>query len=246
MVEHVLEVVRTLSELREERGVEIHLDIEPEPDGLLETTREFVEFVNERLLPAAAGARDIGEEDVVGHVRLCLDTCHAAIEFEEASAVFDHLDAAGLRVGKAQVSSALQAEIPADAAARGAVREALGRFVEETYLHQVIGRSADGAARRWADLPAALERLDDSVGDVWRIHFHVPLFVGRAGPLETTQRRTEEFLRETVRRGATDHFETETYTWEALPADLRTDLDEMIERELRWAAERLAPPGQSG
>src|SRR5690606_2033482 len=41
---HMIEVAAYLHQIREEQGKELHLDIEPEPDGVLETGPEFIEW----------------------------------------------------------------------------------------------------------------------------------------------------------------------------------------------------------
>ena len=66
------------------------------------------------------------------------------------------------------------------------------------------------------------------------MHFHVPIFLGRYGELESTQdhlRRCIELVRD---RRTTTHLEIETYTWDVLPADLKASSQESIAREYEW------------
>src|SRR5690606_23265124 len=42
--EHLSEIVQQLHEIEQETGKYLHLDMEPEPDGLIENTQEFIDF----------------------------------------------------------------------------------------------------------------------------------------------------------------------------------------------------------
>ena len=42
-------------------------------------------------------------------------------------------------------------------------------------------------------------------------------------------------------KSISDHLEVETYTWDVLPAELRTEsVDQAIVREMRWVLEALS------
>ncbi len=87
-----------LARLRQETGRMIHIDIEPEPDGLIETTAETLAFFTDRL-PQSVDARE--------HLRVCYDTCHFAVEYEDPAETFAAFERAGVRIGRVQISSAL-------------------------------------------------------------------------------------------------------------------------------------------
>jgi sugar phosphate isomerase/epimerase len=198
-------VVRVADALR---GTRIALALEPEADGALADVNDLVRWWDDRL------DRE--------HVTACFDACHSAVAYEDPEAALAALDAAGIRVGKAQLSAALR--VPA------AARRELERFAEPVYLHQVTERRADGALRSWPDLPEALAA--DGDGGEWRVHFHVPIFVERYGALESTQ----DHLRGVIERvrGVTSHLEIETYTWDVLPPDLKASSVDSIAREYEW------------
>ena len=145
--------------------------------------------------------------------------------------VLPALDAAGVRVGKVQLSAALR--LPP------AARRELERFADPVYLHQVTQCNRDGTVTAWPDLPEALAADGDADGGEWRVHFHVPIFLAAYGRLESTQ----DHLRETVRlvreRHASSHLEIETYTWDVLPADLKVSPVESIAREYEWVLDVL-------
>jgi sugar phosphate isomerase/epimerase len=198
-------IVRMGDELR---GTRIALAIEPEADGALATVEELIRWWPDEL-----------------DATVCFDACHAAVAFEEPDEALDALDAAGIRVGKAQLSAALRLPVVA--------RAELERFADPIYLHQVTQRSADGTLQSWPDLPEALNGCGG--GEEWRVHSHVPIFVERYGALESTQ----EHLRRCIERVETPHLEIETYTWDVLPADLKASSVDSIAREYEWVLDVL-------
>jgi hypothetical protein len=68
----------------------------------------------------------------------------------------------------------------------------------------------------------------------YRAHFHVPIFLEDLGLLKSTQSDIIEVLNIQAANPFTDHLEVETYTWEVLPEDLKTPMDQSISRELNW------------
>src|SRR5690606_11510871 len=76
--QQVAEVALYLARLHHEQGNVLHLDIEPEPDGVLETGEEFMDWYVEELIPAGVklmvNALEIttaeAEEAVKRHIRL--------------------------------------------------------------------------------------------------------------------------------------------------------------------------------
>lgn len=239
--QNVLEVVADLIRLRRQTDRLMHLDLEPEPDGVIETADEFISWFTDYLLPM--GIEQLTEEfkltdeeaeaAICEHVRLCYDVCHFAVGYERPVDVLDKLKNYGLRVGKIQISAALKAEFPDTAEGREQVRQAFAQFNEPTYLHQVVARTRSGELLRFPDLPEALAALDDHQTE-WRAHFHVPLFVSDYGVLKSTQDDIREVLRLQADRMFTNQMEVETYTWGVLPNELKKELVDSIEREMKW------------
>lgn len=253
MTRNIARVAAAMARVREETGKLIHLDIEPEPDGLIENTRETVAFFEHHLLRTGtvlvaetlACSGDTARSAIRNHVQLCYDTCHFAVEYEEPEEALEQFRAAGIGIGRVQVSSALRVPLR-EAAGRGRLAEQLRRFVEPTYLHQVIERRAGGEIRRYADLIEALPHIHDPEAREWRIHFHVPLFVSEYGDFDSTQDDIRAAFRHLASRPLTRHLEIETYTWDVLPPALKQDLLESIHREFAWVLEHFgeapAPP----
>ena len=243
---NVVRVAERLVRLRQEDGTLIHLDIEPEPDCTIENTAETLDFFEHRLLahgaPLLARTFGIGAADardhLLEHVRLCFDCCHFAVEFEDPGAAIARIRGAGIKIGRVQLSSALDVPFPQDPREAERLAERLRPFADATYLHQVVER-ADGSLRHFLDLPDALEHQPASQSRHWRIHFHVPLFTGQYDLLGSTQGYVADVLGHVLRTGATRHLEIETYTWDVLPAGLKLDVLESIAREYQWVLETI-------
>ncbi|MEM1093797.1 MAG: metabolite traffic protein EboE [Bacteroidota bacterium] len=248
MTHHMVDVVAELARIHHATGKLIHVDIEPEPDGVLETSAELVEYVEEWLLPVGGVllAAELGlDEDeattlLLEHVRVCWDTCHVAVMYEDPAEVLARYQTVGLKVGKIQISSALRVELPAAQEARQATQAALAPFVESTYLHQVIQRNNDGTLTAYRDLDQALPHIFAPEAAQWRIHFHVPIFLERYGAFASTQDGIVETLRLFEHQPFTNHLEIETYTWGVLPPDLQQPLGESIRREFEWVRQAQA------
>lgn len=232
---HLTSAARHIAELAERTGRDLHLGLEPEPSCQLETTTETVEFFQEWQTREPAVARD-SLRRVVG---VNYDCCHLAVEFEDATAALDRLAAAGLRLSKLHLSSALR--VKPDAAGRAA----LAAFAEPVYLHQVVVGQGATVRRRFVDLPEAL--ADGEVSrpdDEWRVHFHVPLHAAPGHPFLDTREHLGaalDWLR--LHPGACEHLEMETYTWEVLPPALRLPIEDQLTQEYAWTLRALAQRG---
>jgi hypothetical protein len=240
--QQLAELVAFLMHLQKETGRLIHLDIEPEPDGLLENTAEFIEYYDNWLLPHATDylQRTLGlsarnaTEIIRTHVQLCYDVCHFALAYEEPQNVFDQLASRGIKIGRAQISAALKADLPPGEAERKALADQFKAFSESTYLHQVVVRNNDGSLTQYPDLPPALEHFQDQEAAEWRSHFHVPVFLERYNQLQSTQAEILKVLQILEKQPYTTYLEIETYTWEVLPPEIKLDLGASIQRELAW------------
>jgi hypothetical protein len=189
--------------------------LEPEPCCVIETLAQAVAFFVDHALDRR-------------HLGICLDACHAAVEFEQLDAALAAIRLASISIAKVQLSCGLRVA-PVDAAARAE----LERFAEGVYLHQVVARR-DGELVRFVDLPDALTEARDA--DEWRVHFHVPIFRAEG----STQFELADLLAEHARSPISAHLEVETYTWDVLPAELRDEpIADAIARELRWVIDRI-------
>jgi hypothetical protein len=267
MTRNIVRVAEALVRVRQTEDRFIHLDIEPEPDGLIENSAELVAFYQDWLLPVGgpflADALGIPVDEarrhLLDHIQVCLDTCHVAVEYEEPEVMLARFEQAGIRVGRLQISSALRVNLPGpvesgklrvespdrrnsqfstpDSQLRTLIARQLEPFAESSYLHQVIEQRDDGSLHHYPDLADALPMIHAPRARQWRVHFHVPLFVEEYGLFGSTQEEIRPFFRAAP---FTRHLEIETYTWEVLPPALKEDLSESILREYRWVLEALA------
>ena len=230
-----------LDALAELTGRSIRVGLEPEPGCVVETT-------GDALAPLTAIAHH--------RIGICVDTCHLATSFEDPHTALDALTTARIPIVKSQLSAALHAEHPH----LPEVRAALAAFDEPRFLHQTrtsptLNSVQEGGApiasglRGTDDLGEALEAgaLPDTAP--WRAHFHVPLHAAPAAPLTSTLPVLKTALTRLVggRHPLTRHLEVETYTWQALPPDLRprgrTQLADGIAAELTLARDLLTDLG---
>jgi sugar phosphate isomerase/epimerase len=244
---NLLECTAELWRRAEETGTRIVLALEPEPHCLLERIDETVAFFEtwllagdafEHFLETTGLRRAEGEQAVRRHLGVCLDTCHAAVEFEDPVTIVTHLRAAAIRVAKVQVTTGLKVS-PITARSIERLRD----FADPVYLHQTVIRRGH-TLDRFLDLPEAIAAHErgEAEADEWRIHFHVPVFCEQLDSFENTQAFLRPCLQALVDGGASRHFEVETYTWDVLPPQHRNvPVADAIARELRWTLERLSP-----
>ena len=242
------ETVQALLELHAESGKWIHLDLEPEPDGMLENCGEVIDFFQQWLLPQGgahlAKALNCSVAEAQGHILkyigVCYDTCHFAVSYEKPHEVVERFRQAKIRIGKIQISAAVKLQLGETPAARQTALKRLEPFAESTYLHQVVERSPDGSFRTYSDLIDALPALSDTSGQEWRIHFHVPIFVEDYQTVQSTQDDIKVVLGMLKTDPFCTHLEIETYTWEVLPPAMKRDLAASIEREYEWVLSHMS------
>ncbi|MCR4318472.1 MAG: metabolite traffic protein EboE [Planctomycetes bacterium] len=229
-IRNLVESVIDLYELWQKTGRMIILAIEPEPMTMLETTGELIDFLRERLIPAATARlssskglfHDSAERIVRRHVGICLDLCHQAVMFEDPEQVLLNLSAAGIRVGRVQVSSALR--IPRTQKKHAdALRRDISKFRGDRYLHQIVKQDADGAGTVVGDL----DDLGDkklielaSAGEL-RCHYHVPIYLENIGSVQTTRDYYKRFIKLILEMERSPEFRT-LFPDETIPLEIET------------------------
>ncbi len=244
---NILVVTQELIRIKQKTGVTLHLDIEPEPDGMLESGEEYIQWYEDELLPMGKDnlskkfniQADEAERLIKDHIALCYDVCHFAIGYEQHQQVIDELAAKGLKVGKIQISAALKADLPEDIDQRDPVKNAFARFNESTYLHQVVAKTSGGNLVRYPDLPEALADMENIAVEQWRAHFHVPIFTEEYDLVKSTQADIVTVLDIYKKKPFSNHLEVETYTWGVLPDEKKLPLNDSIVRELNWVTDQL-------
>jgi hypothetical protein len=220
-----------LADLEAQRGRLIYVCLEPEPGCVFDTTDGAIAFFREFLLDGPDAER------VRRYIRVCHDVCHAAVMFEEQSDVFRKFQAAGVLVGKVQVSAAVVAKLGANRDA--ALAQLRRQFVEPRYLHQTVARSPGGKYSFFTDLPDAFENASPD-SDEWHVHFHVPIYLESFGALHTSRPDILAALAAAKQFSDVKHFEVETYAWGVLPDELKQPtLAAGIAEEMKWCASAM-------
>ncbi|MFP6900897.1 MAG: metabolite traffic protein EboE [Opitutales bacterium] len=236
MLDNLAACIKHIEKVASRKNLDLHLGLEPEPLGFFETSEETVSFF-EKL------EKHLGREgdwkEILG---VNYDTCHLGVEYEEPAEALGRLGDAGIRISKLHLSSALKAKPSQNNLQR------LGDFKDDVYLHQVVVAKNGTVIGRHKDLDLALDYAvehPDELGDEWRIHFHVPLHASPGAGLGDTRDHVEGTLDLLAANPSLcRHLEMETYTWEVLPKDLRSDdVVEQIVREYDWTLAELAARG---
>lgn len=232
--ENLHAVADGLHRLEQERGRRIVLAIEPEPGCLLDRAGDVIDFFDRYLHPQTHRR----------YLTVCHDVCHSAVMFEEQTDVLRRYAAAGLTLGKVQISNAI--EVAWGRMSDGRRREAMNQlkeFAEDRYLHQT-GRQTE-PFQLAEDLPLLVDQDPCRIADqAWRVHFHVPIFLTAIQNLDTTRDAIEECLHRLSDAEAptfTGHLEVETYAWSVLPESMRRrGLAEDIAAEMTWLKQTIA------
>lgn len=229
--ENLLVTAEFIDQLVQETHIDLHLGLEPEPFGHFENTAETIEFF-ERLLNDADSP-----EIVRDRIGLNYDSCHFALQFEDARKSLSAIHSTGIRLSKVHISSALAFD-PQDQEAIAAMQN----FNEPVYFHQTLLRKQNGEIARIADLPDFMSSIRSSSTEAVeaRVHFHIPLDTEPAAPLSSTRFHAVDTLHWCrAHPSACSHFEIETYTWAVLPEMMRRPVDQQIAAEYGWLLDSL-------
>ncbi len=224
--------VEHMAKLSAETGKDLHLGLEPEPFGFCENTAETIAFF------AALAADRPNDPRLLRHLGVNYDACHFAVEFEQPANAIEAFTRQGIRLSKLHLSNALRLAPTAPA------RQRLAQFQDGIYLHQVIGRRADGLLNRHKDIDAALAAAAGKVAfsdEEWRVHFHIPLQTEPENEFKNTSEDLKEVLRLLGRNPTLcQHLEIETYTWEVMPAAYRKGrVEDQLIAEYDWTLNQL-------
>ena len=243
VLDHLLQCVALLVTYSTQHHTHMALALEPEPACYLETAQEAADFILKEVRSPASVEKlsrmlSCTESQALlalqTHLGVCFDVCHSAVEFEDPVQAMRQLREAGICIPKIQLSSAVRIpEMRAD------LLPALQMFDDAVYLHQVVVEQ--NGLKRFLDLPQAMAAFHaGQANGEWRVHCHVPVFLEHAGLISTTQAQLLQTLEGCKREGFSSHLEVETYTWDVLPAALKTDTKaQAIARELQFVHQVL-------
>lgn len=238
----LVDLVLDLMQLKASTGKSIHIDIEPEPDGLLGDHQDLMDWYKTCFIPLGT-QRFLGlglspaqaKEVLLEHVQVCFDVCHYGVNYDDIPKALADFEAAGIRVGKLQISSALRVDFQSQAQEKLAH---LKQFQERVYLHQVKARLSHGGYVSYPDLDQAFEAWTPEHLE-WRVHYHVPIYSPDYGLLGSTQDQITRALIALKNKAYTSQMEVETYTWSVLPSDQQIPIVDSVVRELDWVLNQL-------
>nr|AOW70734.1 hypothetical protein [Monodopsis sp. MarTras21] len=238
-------LIKKLLQISEKEGKTIHIDFEPEADCLLENICDITHFF-EKILFIKLALKLVDELNIslkkaktyiVQHIRVCYDICHQAVQFEDHIKNFELLNHYGIKIGKIQLSSALEIKVQNNTL-KNLIKD-LNKFKDKLYLHQVVIKKFDGSIKKYRDLPEALNNFNELNESFWRIHYHLPIFVKNYNNLLTTNNEIQTVIKFLIYSSITSCLEIETYTWEILPEELKLDLTLSIIKEYEWVIRQL-------
>ena len=237
--EHVLRVAAHLVQIEARTGRTVTLAIEPEPHCFLETTDETVAYFTGHLYAGAAATRlahlaaiPVSEAHVAlrRHIGIVFDIGHQAVGFEDIPVSLQKLVDAGIPIFKLQEVAAMYIpEVTQESV------DALAQYAKSVYLTQTVQKK-DGRLTKFLNLEDAFAAWTHDPGPrEWRTHFHVPVFLEDLGVFRTTRFALEQALKVHKATPLSRQLEIETYTWDVLPAHLKTgDIVDYVCREIEW------------
>jgi len=216
-----------LEDLEQSSGKCIHLDIEPEPGCRLQSADDLAKYIQSQF----------GDDQRIRrYIRVCYDTCHAAVMWENPLDSIELYMQAGLEIGKVQLSSAIEVDFDSLSKERKSQAiTALQTLAEPRYLHQTTVVK-DGKMSFYDNLTAA--SLSHPTGH-WRGHIHVPIHRETIGPLGTTQQDLIHTI-DVLPNSIDTQWEVETYTWDVMPKVYQeNELIHSISSEICWAEKQM-------
>jgi hypothetical protein len=237
-------LLETLSSLHEK---DLHLGLEPEPLGHFENTEETLAFFDR--FTNWAKEKNLPLEIIYKRIGINYDTCHFALQYEDAATALKSLTDAGLRISKVHLSNALEIDLTESNSIH-----LIAKFDEPTYLHQVMIQDTTGKVSKFKDIEDALihqSQITDhqscSADEPKRvqalkarIHFHIPLHAEPEAPFSSTIQHTIDTLQYlTEHPGTCTHLEMETYTWGVLPQELQAPIEDQLTAEHLWVLETV-------
>ncbi|WP_010180834.1 metabolite traffic protein EboE [Aquimarina agarilytica] len=244
--EYLIDVVNHLINIKNTTGKSMHLNIEPEPDGLIENSEEFITFFNDFLLKRGGEllvkknkcSIDEAQSAIREHIQLCYDVCHFSVGFEKPLEIIEKMKNNGIRIGKLQISAALKCTLNEHTTIEE-LKSYLKPFHEPNYLHQAVIKSRGENFSKYTDLDMAINAMHKNEFEELRTHYHVPVFLDEYQNLKSTQDDLIDTLQLWKEDEFTQHLEIETYTWEVLPNKMQTDIISAITREINWVRTKI-------
>ena len=245
IADQMLQHVAGLIAIKARTGRTVALAVQHEPCFFIGSITEAAAFFEAHLFNEAGAARlaeltGLSRGDSAAalprHLGLCLDTCHAALGFEDVSHGLEALRRVGAPVHLIRLSSAVK--IPK---LNAAARVRLTALPDPFRLRQVVAKNDEGKLARHIDLAAALSMGLAATGDEWRVRLRAPVYADRFEAFSSTQDVARLVLSLHKERRIAGTLEVVADAWDVLPrAERNIAIDAAIAREMQWVRDELA------
>ncbi|HFL8819312.1 MAG TPA: metabolite traffic protein EboE [Candidatus Azoamicus sp. OHIO2] len=217
---NILYVLQLLINMYKNKKHYIHLDIEPEPYCLLESVNDFLYFFIKWLIPnSKLYLHLLDKKNKASYLRkyinLCYDICHFSVNYYNHIDIIKSIVLNKIKVGKIQVSSALEATITNDN--YKIIMKELLFLNKSKFLHQnTLVTENKIFINKHIDLN--YEVLKGFCNDTkLRIHCHMPLHLTKyRSYLDTTTNESKDVFLTLLKCIKIKHIEIETYTYDIL------------------------------
>ncbi|HFL8824107.1 MAG TPA: metabolite traffic protein EboE [Candidatus Azoamicus sp. OHIO1] len=222
----------------------IHLDIEPEPNCLIENSKEIVRFYKLWLLPIGSDylrnkyniEKKIAIALIKDHIKICYDICHFSTNFEKTTTIIKLLTKEKIKIGRIQISSAIKIKTPKKKEKFKKIINKISHLSYSPFLHQTVEKN-NNQIKKFIDIKYAIKTIKKNKKSEWRIHCHLPIYLKKYSILETTNKDTKSVLKNLINNKITNHIEIETYTYNVISPN--SDIMASIIKEYNWVIEIL-------
>jgi len=216
----------------------IHIDIEPEPDCIINDSTTFINFYNKWLIPIAVkylnDNLNFSKKKAIiyikKHIRLCYDICHFSVNFENHKKIIHSINKNNIKIGKVQISSAMEIKIPTQNTKKAYIINDLKNVIKSPFLHQTTEK-INKKLIKYKDIKYALKNFENKNNSILRIHCHTPLYKKNIKNIGTTQNETKNALIDLLNEKHIKHIEIETYTHKLISNEKQLN---SIIKEYNW------------
>lgn len=236
---HLSELLILLINIKKQIKNIIHLDIEPEPQCMIETYKETHTFFEQWLLPICKKylipryKKQKLITHIYTHIKICYDICHFSVNFENHKEILNSIQKSKIKIGKIQISSALKINLNNNN--KKSQLKTLLTLQSSPFLHQTTEKVAK-KIKKYTDIKHILETFEQKTHGEMRIHCHISIHEKIYKNIETTHQETQETLKIFLKTLRIKHIEIETYTHNIIYDD--NPLAAII-KEYNWAIHTL-------
>ncbi|QLE02970.1 metabolite traffic protein EboE [Galbibacter sp. BG1] len=239
---NLIKLVAELYNLECDTGKYIHLDLKPESNSLLSNSTQVIDFFRAYLLPTGVEvlpqlidriSQDV-EDIVLRYINICYNVSDFFMAFEEPSFTFKRFKHTKIKVGKIQLSSILRLMMHENN--KEQILNLFSKFNQDRFLHHVSEKIGETVIT-YPDLMDVVQRHSEI--EELRAQFKIPVYIDKFYALGSNQDQIVDVIRYLKVNNVCDQIEVETYTWELLPEELKTNLISSLAEELIWVRYKM-------